>query len=43
VQIAAQIRGVVRAHEKLLEAFGDGERDDRVEYLQAKKKVGEEG
>ena len=30
------------AHDKLLEAFGDGERDERVEFLPAKKKAADE-
>lgn len=42
VQLAAQIRSVLRAHDKLLEAFGDGEREDRVEFLPAKKKAADE-
>jgi cell division initiation protein len=42
VQLAAQIRSVLRAHDKLLEAFGDGEREDRVEFLPAKKKSADE-
>jgi cell division initiation protein len=42
VQLAAQIRSVIRAHDKLLEAFGDGERDERVEFLPAKKKAADE-
>jgi cell division initiation protein len=41
VQLVAQIRSVLRAHEKMLEAFGDAE--DRVELLAAKKRAGEEG
>ncbi|MFL5300610.1 MAG: DivIVA domain-containing protein [Anaeromyxobacteraceae bacterium] len=42
VQLAAQIRSVLRAHDKLLEAFGDGERDERVEFLPAKKKTADD-
>jgi cell division initiation protein len=42
VQLAAQIRSVLRAHDKLLEAFGDGEREDRVEFIPAKKKSSDE-
>jgi cell division initiation protein len=42
VQLAAQLRSVLRAHDRLLEAFGDGDREDRVEFLQAKKKAAEE-
>lgn len=42
IQLAAQLRSVLRAHDKLVEAFGDGEREDRVEYL-PRKKTAEEG
>jgi cell division initiation protein len=41
VQLAAQLRSVLRAHEKMLEAFGDSE--DRVELLAPKKRAAEEG
>jgi cell division initiation protein len=39
VQLAAQLRSVLRAHEKMLEALGDGE--DRVELLATKKRADE--
>jgi cell division initiation protein len=42
IQLAAQLRSVLRAHDKLVEAFGDGEREERVEFLPARKKVAEE-
>ena len=42
IQLAAQIRSVLRAHEKLVEAFGDGEREERVEFLPARKKTADE-
>lgn len=42
IQLAAQLRSVLRAHEKLVEAFGDGEREERVEFLPSRKKA-EEG
>ena len=42
IQLAAQLRSVLRAHDKLVEAFGDGEREDRVEFL-PRKKTAEEG
>lgn len=42
VQLAAQIRSVIRAHDKLLDAFGDGEREDRIEFLASKKKAADE-
>lgn len=42
IQLAAQIRSVLRAHDKLVEAFGDGEREDRVEFLPARKKAADE-
>jgi cell division initiation protein len=38
ITLGAQIRSVLRAHDKLLEAFGDTERDDRVEFLAGTKK-----
>jgi cell division initiation protein len=41
IQLAAQIRAVLRAHEKMLEAFGDA--DDRVELIGAKRRAAEEG
>jgi cell division initiation protein len=43
VQVVSEIRSVLRAHDKMLDAFGDGERDDRVEFLPSKKKAAEEG
>jgi cell division initiation protein len=43
IQLGAQMRSVLRAHDKLLEAFGDGEREDRIEFLPAKKKAADEG
>ena len=42
VQLAAQLRSVLRAHEKMLEAFGDAA-DDRVELIGAKKRAADEG
>jgi cell division initiation protein len=42
IQLAAQLRSVLRAHDKLVDAFGDGEREDRVEFLPARKKAAEE-
>lgn len=42
IQLAAQLRSVLRAHDKLVEAFGDGEREDRVEFLPARKKAADE-
>jgi cell division initiation protein len=42
IQLAAQLRSVLRAHDKLVEAFGDGEREDRVEFLPARKKTADE-
>ncbi len=42
VQRAAQLRSLLRAHEQLLDALGDGERDDRADLLAAAKRKAEE-